>query len=61
LELGQNSKVIGRIAMTVATLDKFNIICNDKVIKLIWHSLINSICLYACVTLTLSAELERII
>ena len=61
---GSKPEVLARIARTVATLTKLDIIWKDKAIKLsskirLMHSLINSVFLFACETWTLTAELEK--
>jgi sorting nexin-29 len=61
---GSKPEILARIAMTAATLAKFNTIWKDKAIKInskirLLRSLIYSVCLYACETWTLTAELEK--
>ena len=61
---GSKPEVIGRIAMTAATLTMLDIIWKDKATKLsskirLMRSLVNSVFLYACKTWTVTAELEK--
>ena len=60
---GSKPEVISRIAQTIAALSKLDTIWKDKNIALsskiiLMRSLVISICLYACDSWTLTADLE---
>ena len=61
---GSKPEVISRIAQTIAALSKLDTIWKDKNIALsskirLMRSLVISICLYACESWTLTADLEK--
>ena len=61
---GSKQEILSRIAQTIGALTKLKTIWKDKNIALsskirLMHSLVISIFLYACETLTFTAELER--
>ena len=61
---GSKPEVLSRIAQTTAAVTKLKVIWNDKSIAIsskirLMHSLVMPICLYACETWTITADIER--
>ena len=61
---GSNPEILSRIAQTTAALTSLKPVWNDRSISLsskirLIHSLVTSICMYACESWTLTAELQR--
>ena len=61
---GSKAEILARNGQTIAALSRLNVIWYDKTLKLklkirLLQSLVNSIFLYACETLTITKELQR--
>ena len=64
LDEGSKPEVLSRIAQTTAAMTKLKIIWNNRNITIsskirLMHSLAMSICLYACETWTITADIEK--
>ena len=64
LDEGCKPEVLSRIAQTTAAVTKLKVICNYKNITIgskirLMRSLVMSICVYACETWTITADIER--